>query len=57
MLGERAWQCAMQHYASYTGTWNARYRSYRWQRLPNAGHRARGDCQATLMLLAGMARG
>ncbi len=57
MLGERVWQCAMQHYASYTGTWDNRYRSYRWQRLPNAGHRARGDCQATLALLARMAHG
>jgi DNA polymerase III epsilon subunit-like protein len=56
-LGELTWECAMQRYASYTGAWNSRYRNYSWQRLPGAGHRARGDCQATLALLARIARG
>lgn len=56
-LGERGWECAMQHYSAYTGAWNTRYRNYRWQRLPGAGHRARGDCKATLALLARIARG
>jgi DNA polymerase-3 subunit epsilon len=56
-LGERGWECAMQRYSAYTGAWNIRRRAYRWQRLPGAGHRARGDCHATLALLARIARG
>lgn len=56
-LGERSWECAMQRYSAYTGMWSTRYRNYRWQRLPGAGHRARGDCKATLALLGRIARG
>lgn len=39
-------QCAMEWYAQYAGDWNNYYGNYKWQKLPNAGHRAAGDAWA-----------
>jgi DNA polymerase-3 subunit epsilon len=48
-------QCAMRHYSQYCAE-RSGYRGYpRWQKLPNAGHRARSDCQAVLQILQKMA--
>jgi len=49
------WRCVMLGYAEYVGEWNEHHQSYRWQRLPSAGHRALDDCQATLRVLCEMA--
>jgi DNA polymerase III subunit epsilon len=49
------WNCAMENYASFWGDWNPKYRSFRWQPLPGAGHSALSDCRATLQLIKDMA--
>lgn len=49
-----AYFCAMQAYAEWYGDWSSYHRSYTWQPL-NGGHRALGDCRATLELLRQMA--
>lgn len=54
-LGRAAWRCAMQLYAEHVGDWNRRHGSFTWRSLPGAGHRAIGDCRATLALLQSMA--
>lgn len=43
------WQCAMKQYARYVGEPHSH--SYRYQRLPNAGHRAVNDGRATIALI------
>lgn len=55
LLERAAWRCAMQVYAEFVGNWSTRHGSYTWLPLPNAGHRALGDCLATLQLLRTMA--
>lgn len=47
-------ECAMEQYAQWVGEWSDRRQSYRWQPL-DGGHRARGDCAATLDRLQVMA--
>lgn len=49
-------QCAMHWYAQWYGEWSDHHRSYRWQSL-NGGHRALGDCLATLDALREMSEG
>jgi DNA polymerase-3 subunit epsilon len=48
--------CAMEWYAQFCGEWSDYHKSYRWQKLWG-DHSALGDCQATLRLLRGMAKG
>ena len=50
----RKTDCAMEQYAEYAGEWSDYYKSYRWQAL-DGGHRALGDCRATLAVLKRMA--
>lgn len=45
------WECAMLQYAAYCGEWSDRFDGYKYQPLPNAGHSAAADCQATLALI------
>lgn len=47
-------ECAMLKYAAWYGEWNSHHKSFKWQRL-NGGHRALGDCLATLELIKKMA--
>ena len=53
-LGGKHW-CSMLAYASYIGEWNDAKGSYRWHKLPSAGHRAVNDCRATLEIIQAMA--
>lgn len=46
-------QCAMEEYARWYGEYSDHHGSFRWQRL-NGGHRALGDCQATLEKIKAM---
>lgn len=45
------WECAMLQYAAYCGEWSDYFGDYKYQPLPNAGHSAAADCQATLALI------
>ena len=47
-------ECAMNWYAQWYGEWSNHHEDYRWQPL-NGGHRALGDCQATLERIKKMA--
>uniref|UniRef100_UPI003F4990CA exonuclease domain-containing protein n=1 Tax=Amycolatopsis sp. CA-096443 TaxID=3239919 RepID=UPI003F4990CA len=47
-------ECAMQRYAAWFGDWSDYHGSYTWQPL-GGGHRAHGDCVATLAALRRMA--
>ncbi|MGL5926716.1 3'-5' exonuclease [Chroococcidiopsis sp.] len=47
-------QCAMEWYAQYVGDWNSYYGNYKWQKLPNAGHRAAEDAYAARELIKEM---
>lgn len=47
-------ECAMEQYAAWYGDYSEYHGNFRWQRL-NGGHRALGDCRATLELIRGMA--
>jgi DNA polymerase III subunit epsilon len=49
-------ECVMHWYSQFIGEWDARRRSYRWQKLPGGDHSALGDCIATLELIKLMAR-
>ncbi len=49
-------ECAMEAYAKYIGDWSRSRGSFRWWPL-NGGHRALGDCQATLDVIREMAAG
>jgi len=49
-------ECAMEAYARYVGAWSRRHGAFKWWPL-NGGHRARGDCQATLDVIKEMASG
>lgn len=49
------WQCLMEAYAEYCGDYSDYFESYKWQRLPGAGHRVIEDCQASLKLLRAIA--
>lgn len=51
----QGWDCAMKWYSQYWGDWSNYYGSYRWQRLPGAGHRALEDARAVLESIKGMA--
>ena len=51
---EAGYYCVMEAYAEWFGDWSSYFRSYTYQPL-NGGHRALGDCQATLALLREMA--
>lgn len=53
-LGEFRAECAMEQYAQWYGEWSDYWGDYRWQRL-RGGHRARGDCEATIDRLKIMA--
>lgn len=48
------WECAMLKYSCFVGEWSERYHDYKYQAL-GGGHRAVGDCQATLAVLKRMA--
>lgn len=53
-IGEwRGLTCAMKKYAQWVGEWSDYHKNYRWQRL-NGGHRALGDCLATLEVIKKM---
>jgi len=52
--GWKGLECAMLWYAQWVGEWSNRYNDYKWQPL-YGGHRALGDCRATLELLHKMA--
>ena len=47
-------ECVMLKYAEWYGEWSDYDQSFRWQRL-NGGHRALGDCEATLERIREMA--
>jgi DNA polymerase-3 subunit epsilon len=49
------WKCAMLAYSAWIGEWSSYFGSYKWQRLPQGDHTARGDCLATLELIRRMA--
>lgn len=49
------WDCAMEWYSQYIGEWNSYQQSYKWQRLPGAGHRAIEDARAALAVIQEMA--
>jgi DNA polymerase-3 subunit epsilon len=49
------WKCAMLAYSAWVGEWSSYFGSYKWQRLPQGDHTARGDCLATLELIQCMA--
>ncbi len=49
----RGLDCAMKWYAQWYGEWSSYHKSYKWQRL-NGGHRALGDCLATLAAIKKM---
>jgi DNA polymerase-3 subunit epsilon len=49
-------RCLMHVYARFVGEWDSRHSSYRWQRLPGAGHSAADDCRAALAVLKKMAQ-
>jgi DNA polymerase III subunit epsilon len=49
-------ECVMRWYSQFIGDWDARRRSYRWQKLPGGDHSALGDCIATLEIIKLMAR-
>ena len=48
------YECAMQRYAEFYGQWSDHHQSFKWQPL-HGGHRAFGDCLATLKALKEMA--
>jgi DNA polymerase III subunit epsilon len=48
-------ECVMRWYSQFIGDWDARRRSYRWQKLPSGDHSALGDCIATLKIINLMA--
>lgn len=52
--GRVDWQCAMLKYSCFVGEHHEYYRDYKYQAL-RGGHRAVGDCQATLAVLKRMA--
>ncbi|MBB4920961.1 3'-5' exonuclease [Streptosporangium saharense] len=52
--GAQQWECAMEAYARWCGTWSDYWRDYTWQPL-NGGHTALGDCRAVLRRLQQMA--
>lgn len=54
-LNVRKFHCAMNGYAEWYGEWSSYHESYRWQPL-NGGHRALGDCLATLERVKEMAQ-
>lgn len=66
LIAPGRWECAMQNYARFKGTWNSKYRSFRWHSLSNAAiqqgipleqaHTAHADCLTTLRLIEAMAR-
>ena len=49
------WECAMEWYSQFCGDWNSYHQSYRWQKLPGAGHRAIEDARAALAVIREMA--
>jgi len=49
------YECAMNRYAEFYGQWSTSRRSFKWQPL-DGGHRALGDCRATLKVLKQMAQ-
>lgn len=49
----RGMSCAMKWYAQWYGEWSNYHKSYKWQQL-NGGHRALGDCLATLAAIKEM---
>jgi DNA polymerase-3 subunit epsilon len=49
----RGLACAMKWYAQWYGEWSNYHKSYKWQRL-DGGHRALGDCLATLAAIKEM---
>lgn len=49
-------ECAMEYYAEWFGEWSDYHKSFKWQRLTGGGHRALGDCLATLEHVRAMAR-
>lgn len=53
-MGGIEFNCAMEQYAAWCGDYSEYHGNFRWQRL-NGGHRALGDCRATLDLIRGMA--
>lgn len=48
-------ECAMEAYAEWYGEWSDYHKSFKWQRLTGGGHRALGDCLATLERIKTMA--
>lgn len=49
------WICVMQYYSVFCGEINPKYNDFKWQKLPNAGHRSETDCKAVLDLIKAMA--
>lgn len=49
----RGLDCAMKMYAQWYGEWSSYHKDYKWQQL-NGGHRALGDCLATLAAIKEM---
>lgn len=55
-LGTSRGGCVMLSYSGFVGEPSLYHQGeYKWQKLPNAGHRALSDCQATLALIKEMA--
>ncbi len=55
ILDSNKFECAMRVYAEWYGEWSEYHGSFTWQPL-NGGHRALGDCLATLERLREMSR-
>jgi DNA polymerase III epsilon subunit-like protein len=51
-----SWECAMRWYAQWRGEWDDYHDHYKWHKL-EGGHRAKGDCEATISLIKEMAAG
>ena len=47
--------CAMEWYAQFYGDWSSYWGNYKWQKLPNGGHRAKEDAFACYELVKYMA--
>jgi DNA polymerase-3 subunit epsilon len=54
-IAAKHYECAMKRYAEFYGQWSNSRRSFKWQPL-DGGHRALGDCLATLKVLKQMAK-
>jgi len=48
--------CIQKLYSIFKGEWSEYYNNYKFQKLPNSSHNAKGDCLATLNLIKKIAK-